>query len=126
MNSKELADLSQTPISTIRYYEKIKLLPAPNRLQNNYRQYEKRHAILLEFIKNLSLAGFSLKDIRYLFDELISKESLTDYAIEQIKERSQAIEQEITQLTQLKTFLDDFAKETDEVADFLNTIRQQL
>lgn len=126
MNSKEFVQRSGLAISTVRYYEKIGLLPAPARGANNYRSYEERHLAIAQLIKYLTQSGFSLKGIAYLFDELKSQESLTDYTIKQIKERSKVIEQEIAQLTQLKTFLDNFAKETDEVTDFLDGIRKQL
>lgn len=87
MNSKEFVQRSGLAISTVRYYEKIGLLPAPERGKNNYRSYEERHLVLVEFIKQLRLAGFSIRDIKRFLNGLKEQGNLTDYAQHQIRER---------------------------------------
>ncbi|MBX9640610.1 MAG: MerR family DNA-binding transcriptional regulator, partial [Mycobacteriaceae bacterium] len=39
MKIGELANISGTPVETIRFYERESLLPAPERTQSNYRIY---------------------------------------------------------------------------------------
>lgn len=76
MNSKELSELTNTPISTIRYYEKIGLIPLPTRHENNYRDYAENYVTRLQLIKYLSGLGFKLFDIKDLF-EALQKDSVT-------------------------------------------------
>ena len=38
-----LAMATQTPVETIRYYEREGLLPPPQRSSSNYREYEAQH-----------------------------------------------------------------------------------
>lgn len=71
MNAKQLkiGDLAKetgTKVVTIRYYEKIGLLPAPERNQGNYRTYERAHLDRLRFIRRCRALGFSLDQIRDL------------------------------------------------------------
>lgn len=60
---QELAQLSGVPAKTIRYYESIGLLPAPERADNNYRQYTPEAVERLRFIVSARSLGFTLADI---------------------------------------------------------------
>jgi MerR family mercuric resistance operon transcriptional regulator len=51
---------------TIRYYEKIKLMPEPLRSSSGYRIYDDAHSKRLSFIKRCRELGFTLKDIATL------------------------------------------------------------
>lgn len=62
----KLSKASGVNIETIRYYERIGLLPAPPRSQSGYRQYAMQHLQLLRFIRRGRELGFSLDDIRSL------------------------------------------------------------
>ncbi len=53
-------------IETIRYYEKIGLLPAPPRTAGGHRLYGNEHARRLRFIRRGRELGFSLDDVRAL------------------------------------------------------------
>ncbi len=53
-------------IETIRYYEKISLLPAPPRTAGGHRLYAKDHVRRLGFIRRSRELGFSLEEIRAL------------------------------------------------------------
>ncbi|WP_337865546.1 heavy metal-responsive transcriptional regulator [Ignavibacterium sp.] len=56
-------------IETIRYYEKMNLLPKPRRKQDsNYRIYDEDDLKRLIFIKRAKELGFTLKEIKELFD----------------------------------------------------------
>lgn len=60
---QELTQLTGVPAKTIRYYESIGLLPAPQRGENNYRQYTPEAAERLRFIVSARSLGFGLADI---------------------------------------------------------------
>jgi MerR family mercuric resistance operon transcriptional regulator len=62
----ELSGLSGVKIETIRYYERIKMLPAPPRTASNRRVYGFTHLRVLAFIRRSRELGFSLEEIRTL------------------------------------------------------------
>ena len=51
---------------TIRYYEKIKLMPDPTRSSGGYRIYDDSQLKRLSFIKRCRELGFTLKEIAAL------------------------------------------------------------
>jgi Hg(II)-responsive transcriptional regulator len=53
-------------IETIRYYERIGLLPEPGRTPAGYRQYGPEHIRRLSFIRNGRELGFRIEAIRAL------------------------------------------------------------
>lgn len=53
-------------IETIRYYERIGLMPEPPRSEGGHRVYDKAHKRRLIFIRRARELGFSLNDIRNL------------------------------------------------------------
>src|ERR1700746_3895048 len=61
-----LAKATATNIETIRYYERIGLLPAPARTSGNYRSYGPDHLARLSFVRRSRELGFSLEAIREL------------------------------------------------------------
>ena len=70
----DLAKATGTKAVTIRYYESIGLLPAPERTAGNYRAYEPLHLERLRFIRRCRDLGFTLDHVRELLD-LSSQES---------------------------------------------------
>ena len=56
-----------TNIETIRYYERIELLPAPPRSSGGYRLYGTDHLERLNFIRRARALGFSIGEVRTLF-----------------------------------------------------------
>lgn len=62
----KLAKASNTPIETIRFYEREGLLPAAPRTESGYRLYDKTAASRLRFISRAKALGFTLAEIREL------------------------------------------------------------
>jgi Cu(I)-responsive transcriptional regulator len=61
-----LAKGTATKVETIRYYERIGLLPAPTRTEGNYRSYGRPHLQRLSFIRRARGLGFSIEQVREL------------------------------------------------------------
>jgi MerR family mercuric resistance operon transcriptional regulator len=61
-----LSRLTGVNIETIRYYERIKMLPAPPRTASGRRVYGSEDARMLRFIRRARELGFSLDEIRAL------------------------------------------------------------
>ena len=90
MNIGELARVADTKAETIRYYERIGLLPPPPRTAGNYRDYSDAHVSRLSFTRRARDLGFSIEQIRALLDladqrersceavDVIAREHLTD------------------------------------------------
>ena len=62
----KLSRLTGVNIETIRYYEKIKVLPAPLRADNGRRVYGAMERRILAFVRRSRELGFSLDEIRTL------------------------------------------------------------
>ncbi|HEC11156.1 MAG TPA: heavy metal-responsive transcriptional regulator [Acidimicrobiales bacterium] len=63
MRIGELADSAGITPETVRYYEKVGLLPAPRRTPSGYRDYSERARERLRFIRTAQSVGFSLGEI---------------------------------------------------------------
>lgn len=61
-----LARATGTKVETIRWYERVGLLPHPARSAGNYRSYGAAHLARLSFIRRARDLGFSLEQIRAL------------------------------------------------------------
>jgi Cu(I)-responsive transcriptional regulator len=68
MKIGELSRATGTNIETIRYYERIGLLPAPDRTAANYRSYGAGHRSRLSFVRHSRELGFTIEEIRSLLD----------------------------------------------------------
>ena len=66
LSSGALAREAGVNIETIRYYEKIGLLPEPLRADNGYRVYGETGLKRLSFIRRCRELGFSLDEVRGL------------------------------------------------------------
>ena len=62
----ELSRLSGVNIETIRYYERVKMLPPPPRTASGRRVYDSTDLRILTFIRRSRELGFSLDEIRAL------------------------------------------------------------
>lgn len=61
-----LAAAAGVNFETVRYYERIGLMPPPARTANGHRAYEQGHVRRLAFIRRARELGFSIEDIRAL------------------------------------------------------------
>jgi len=66
MKIGDLAKAANTPVETIRYYEREGLLPAPARTEGNYRIYGEDHAQRLGFVRRCRSLDMTLDEIRSL------------------------------------------------------------
>lgn len=66
MKISEAAASSGCHLETIRYYERVGLLPKPRRTASGYREYSDDEVDRLRFISRSRDLGFSLEEIRSL------------------------------------------------------------
>ncbi len=102
----DLAKATATKVETVRYYERIGLLPAPARTSGNYRAYGPDHLGRLSFVRRARDLGFSIGQVRELLgladDRDRSCEAVDAIAREHLKE----VERKIADLVALRRELD--------------------
>jgi len=62
----QLASAAAVNLETVRYYERIGLMPQPGRTGGGHRSYDEKHVRQLSFIRRARELGFSIQDIRAL------------------------------------------------------------
>ncbi len=62
----ELAEAADVPTSTVRYYERQRILKPSRRSASNYRLYSEEDVHRLRFIRAAQATGFTLKDVTEL------------------------------------------------------------
>ena len=70
MKIGDLARLANCSTETIRFYEKAGLLPAPDRSDSNYRNYQTAHLERLRFIRNCRTLDMAHDEIRSLLGHM--------------------------------------------------------
>jgi len=105
----DLARATGISVETVRYYERIGLMPPPGRTAANYRAYEHRHLERLNFIRHARSLGFEISEIRSLL--ALAAQPATDCAAaDAIASRHlAAVEAKIASLQTLRAELTRFA-----------------
>ncbi|MGJ4885577.1 MULTISPECIES: helix-turn-helix domain-containing protein [unclassified Bradyrhizobium] len=103
----DLAKRTGTKVETIRYYERIGLLPLPARTEGNYRAYDNDQLGRLSFIRRARDLGFSIDQVRDLLDLADQRDRSCD-AVDVIAGQHLAeIERKIADLVALRDELAD-------------------
>ena len=103
----DLAKRTGTKVETIRYYERIGLLPEPGRTTGNYRSYDNGHLGRLSFIRRARDLGFSLDQVRELLG-LADQRDRSCEAVDVIARQHLAdVERKIADLNALRDELAD-------------------
>ena len=108
-----LSKRTEVNIETIRYYERIGLMPAPPRSDGGQRVYDDEHVKRLAFIRRNRQLGFSLGDIRALLAVVGKDEYGCDAVRDLIVAHLVNIRQKIADLRQMERALKDMAAQCD-------------
>jgi Cu(I)-responsive transcriptional regulator len=97
-----LASAAATNVETIRYYERIGLMPKPSRSAGNYRIYDHAHTVRLRFVRRARDLGFTIEQIRALLD--LADQTDRDCAVVDAiaREHLAAVERKIDDLDALR------------------------
>jgi DNA-binding transcriptional MerR regulator len=92
----EVAKRSGVSIDTLRYYEKLKLLPRSRRSSGGFRLFAPEHIERVQFIKQAQDLGFSLEEIKGLLatggaDECKEVRDLLQRKLSELDDRLKAI-----------------------------------
>ncbi|MDH3604846.1 MAG: MerR family transcriptional regulator [Candidatus Tectomicrobia bacterium] len=94
-----LARATGVPAKTIRYYEQVKVLPAPRRSPSGYRQYAQRDVHRLLFIRRARALGLSFQDLRALTAELDNGQcgTMRPQLLNLVRAQLHAVEQQLAE-----------------------------
>lgn len=98
----ELASRSGVPVKTIRYYEDIGVLAAPERTSSGYRDYDDPAIDRLAFVRAAQAVGLTLGEIRQVVALRERGETPCTHVVELLERRAEQIEQRITELQRLQ------------------------
>ena len=98
MKIHELSKQSGIHLETIRYYEKMGLMPEPKRLANGYRDYDEASLKQLKFIKTCRALDFSLAEIKF-FNEMKTQQSQHCKVDSMLAKHLVSVEEKIAELT---------------------------
>ncbi|BES73328.1 Cd(II)/Pb(II)-responsive transcriptional regulator [Marinobacter nanhaiticus D15-8W] len=91
---------------TIRYYERIGLIPSPQRSDSNYRDYGPSYVDRLRFIANCRSLDMTLEEVRHLLDLRENPEARCGEANQLLAEHLEHVRQRINELNQLANQLE--------------------
>jgi DNA-binding transcriptional MerR regulator len=101
----QLAHTAGVPPSTVRYYERIGLLPPEGRTAGNYRLYGEEALARLRFIRAAQGLGFTLEDITALLHLRDGTPSVCQDVQVLIEERLSDLEQRMANLRHVQHVL---------------------
>lgn len=105
MKRGELARISGCNPETIRYYEKIGLIPEPVRAANGYRQYSDSHTRRLHFVQQGRELGFTIEDLKSLLN-LVDRNAVSCGEVENLaSEHLGSVRNKINQLKRMEKTL---------------------
>jgi DNA-binding transcriptional MerR regulator len=103
---------------TIRFYERMGLLPKPRRTLTRHRVYDDRSAQQILFIKRSQDLGLTLDDIRQLIELMDSESPMTGMRVAEIlRTRLAAIEERIGSFERYRDRLKQVITRTGERSD---------
>lgn len=117
MRIGELAKRLDLNAQTIRYYERIGLLPKPARTEAGYRAYGEKDEKRLRFVKNARNSGLGLGEVKEVLDLHERGETPCGYVTEAIARRAEEVERQIAELTEFKEELDRLHERAREQRD---------
>ncbi len=105
MQIKELAQRTGLLEKTIRYYEEIGVLPAPKRLPNGYRVYDKADVERVNFVAGARRLDLSLDDIAEILAMRDRREAPCRVVLDLIQAKVDEIAHRVIELQRLENEL---------------------
>lgn len=115
MRIGELAERLGINTKTIRYYESIGLLPAPQRTSSGYRHYSAADVDRLTFIKTAQRLAMSLDEIREILAFRDRGQPPCGYVREVLDHQVTEIDQRIAELVRLREQLVTLQSQTEQL-----------
>ena len=98
MNIKKVSDLTGVSADTIRYYERIGLIPPVTRNQSGIRDFTEREIGLLEFVRCFRKAGVSVEALIDYVALLEEGEGTEEARLAILKEQAEKLDARLAEL----------------------------
>ena len=125
----ELAQLTQVSTRTIRYYEELGILPAPERTSGGTRRYPRDYIFFVEGAKSLKQLGFGLEEISDLGKYALTGTAASRRTQTILKEKLAELTHRIRVLKRLQELVADAASGSktpgSAVPDLLRWVNQE-
>lgn len=108
-----LAAMSGVNLETIRYYERIDLMPSPGRTGGGHRVYDHGHRRRLTFIRRARDLGFGIEEIRALLALAEPQRRSCDEVQHLASEHLRKVRAKINDLTRLEAILATTVEQCD-------------
>jgi Cu(I)-responsive transcriptional regulator len=107
----DLSRETETKVETIRYYERIGLLPRPARTAGNYRAYSRIQLDRLSFVRRARSLGFSLDQVRQLLALSDDRQRSCDEVDRIARAHLDEVDSKLADLTILRRELDTIVRQ---------------
>lgn len=97
---KEVSEMTDLSISTLRYYDKMGLLPSLERKQSGYRNFTDGDIEMLKIIDSFKKAGLQIKDMQHYISLVFQGESTLQERCQIFLNQEKVIEGKIAELEQ--------------------------
>jgi DNA-binding transcriptional MerR regulator len=135
MRSGQLARLTDVSTDTLRHYERLGLLPLPQRTAGNYREYAPTSQQRVELIQIALAIGFSLSELKTILAVRDGGGAPCHHARKLLNSKIARVNRRIENLTLLRAELHRLSKNWDtrlrrtrpgQAAGLLETVRRTL
>ncbi len=106
MQISELAERTNVPAKTIRYYEEMGLLPPPTRKPNGYREYREVDVDRLRLVAGARRLDFSLAEISEIIDLRDHQIAPCGVLLDLLDQKAEEISQRILELQRVQKDLE--------------------
>lgn len=107
---KQVSQITGVSTESIRYYERIGIMPPPRRADNKYRQYDDQAVQRLSFIRRARYFDFSLDHIREILTFRDKGIPPCDFVLDLVRQKTNDIQDRIRDLEQLRDELEALQK----------------
>jgi len=111
MNIGEASKLSGLPAKTIRYYESVGLIGAPQRSAAGYRDYDEVDLHRLRFIARSRALGFSVEEVRHLLTLYADRDRASADVKAMVTQHIEAIDRKVADLKAMRRALQTLAEQ---------------
>lgn len=107
MNIKQAADMFELTVDTLRYYERVGVIPPVHRTNSGYRDYATNDLNWIYLVKNLRKAGLSIESLIEFstLAQLREKQNVEEAQKRVLGDQLQQIETKITEMNEVRDLL---------------------
>ncbi|MFL2028403.1 MerR family transcriptional regulator [Loigolactobacillus zhaoyuanensis] len=105
MNSKKVSELLDVSIDTLRYYERVGVIPPVSRDKNGYRNYQDNDLNWIFLAKSLRNAGMSVESMIEFATLAQSKDDVTAAQKEVLHEQLEQLDAKFAELEKTRNLL---------------------